>query len=389
MPIWRHCRCSPAPPSSSAATMISGRAMQKAAVLRELRGSVHLVAVFASGLSDAQAHAIKRPGDVAVFGWEEAPAGSDRRRRPHGRRRGAHELDARRACFALDERAVRGTRRRDQRHARGDRRGLTADTAPPISSSPGQARLRSRIVADRDVPRTHRHDANGGRSAGGAIVGRQCQGPGTGRSCVDVDRSMLIIDSTARQVRHMTTYVRAPEAARRLGVSTATLYSYVSRGGSHRTVAADGRTSLFDVDELEALRARNTAAPGPTTDDRRPDREFGDATERGRVRFRDIPVAGRRSTVRTVCALLWRPDVAAPADYRPRGHDAGGDLGTVAGHDRRDASPRGGVCSGPIASPSTDARCVRGIWAGADRVRRTPNDSRRLGPDPTADWLRR
>jgi len=50
------------------------RAMQKAAVLRELRGSVHLIAVLASGLSDAQAHALKRPGDVAVFGWEEAPS---------------------------------------------------------------------------------------------------------------------------------------------------------------------------------------------------------------------------------------------------------------------------------------------------------------------------
>jgi len=53
---------------------LPGRAMQKAAVLRELRGSVHLCAVLASGLSDAQAHAIKRPGDVAVFGWEEAPS---------------------------------------------------------------------------------------------------------------------------------------------------------------------------------------------------------------------------------------------------------------------------------------------------------------------------
>lgn len=52
---------------------VAGRAMQKAAVLRELRGSMHLVAVIASGLTDAQAHAIKRPDDVAVFGWEEAP----------------------------------------------------------------------------------------------------------------------------------------------------------------------------------------------------------------------------------------------------------------------------------------------------------------------------
>ena len=56
------------------ASEVPGRAMQKAAVLRELRGGVHLIAVLASGLSDAQAHAIKRPGDVAMFGWEEAPA---------------------------------------------------------------------------------------------------------------------------------------------------------------------------------------------------------------------------------------------------------------------------------------------------------------------------
>jgi hypothetical protein len=53
---------------------VAACAMQKAAVLRELRGSVHLCAVLASGLSDAQAHAIKRPGDVAMFGWEEAPS---------------------------------------------------------------------------------------------------------------------------------------------------------------------------------------------------------------------------------------------------------------------------------------------------------------------------
>lgn len=49
-------------------------AIQKVAVLRELRGSAHLCAVLACGLTDAQAHAIKRPGDVAMFGWEEAPA---------------------------------------------------------------------------------------------------------------------------------------------------------------------------------------------------------------------------------------------------------------------------------------------------------------------------
>ena len=55
----------------------AGRAMQKAAVLRELRGSAHLCAVLASGLTDAQAHVIKRPADVETFGYAEVPAVPD------------------------------------------------------------------------------------------------------------------------------------------------------------------------------------------------------------------------------------------------------------------------------------------------------------------------
>ncbi len=51
---------------------LPGRAMQLVAVLRELRGSVHLVAVVATGLSPGVAHAVKRPGDVKSFGWSDA-----------------------------------------------------------------------------------------------------------------------------------------------------------------------------------------------------------------------------------------------------------------------------------------------------------------------------
>lgn len=51
----------------------AGRAMQNIAVLRELRGSVHLVALAAQGLRAEVAHRIKRPDDVAMFGWEEGP----------------------------------------------------------------------------------------------------------------------------------------------------------------------------------------------------------------------------------------------------------------------------------------------------------------------------
>ncbi len=55
------------------ATDAPGLALQNTAILRELRGSAHLVALLASGLDAAQAHAIKRPDDVATFGYDPAP----------------------------------------------------------------------------------------------------------------------------------------------------------------------------------------------------------------------------------------------------------------------------------------------------------------------------
>jgi len=56
---------------------LPARAMQLVAVLREYRGSAHLLAVMASGLSPKVAHAIKRPDDVGTFGYAEAPAVTD------------------------------------------------------------------------------------------------------------------------------------------------------------------------------------------------------------------------------------------------------------------------------------------------------------------------
>jgi len=56
---------------------LPGRAMQLVATLREYRGSVHLLAVVASGVSADVAHAIRRPDDTATFGYAEAPASTD------------------------------------------------------------------------------------------------------------------------------------------------------------------------------------------------------------------------------------------------------------------------------------------------------------------------
>lgn len=50
---------------------LPGRSMQLLTVLRELRGSAHLLAVRAVGLDARTAHWIARPGDIAMFGWSE------------------------------------------------------------------------------------------------------------------------------------------------------------------------------------------------------------------------------------------------------------------------------------------------------------------------------
>jgi hypothetical protein len=48
---------------------VPGRAMQIVTVLREFRGSAHLIALRASGVDARTAHFIKRPNDGAMFGW--------------------------------------------------------------------------------------------------------------------------------------------------------------------------------------------------------------------------------------------------------------------------------------------------------------------------------
>jgi citrate synthase len=76
--------------------------------------------------------------------------------------------------------------------------------------------------------------------------------------------STLIQAARGGTIADVTTYVRSGEAARRLGVSTATLYAYVSRGRIPRRRAADGRTSLFAVEDIDALlHATRRAEPPP------------------------------------------------------------------------------------------------------------------------------
>src|SRR6188474_2905535 len=67
---------------------------------------------------------------------------------------------------------------------------------------------------------------------------------------------MLTSPLRQRTVVLMSRYVGAAEASRQLGVRKETLYAYVSRGLIDRRVAVDGRTSLYAVDDVEALAGR-------------------------------------------------------------------------------------------------------------------------------------
>jgi citrate synthase len=88
--------------------------------------------------------------------------------------------------------------------------------------------------------------------------------------CINVDPVNVDLVTAVEETGAMATFVGATEAARVLGVERATLYAYVSRGVVSRRTAVDGRTSLYALDELEALAQRSrrppAAADRPTID---------------------------------------------------------------------------------------------------------------------------
>jgi len=87
-----------------------GRAGQLLTVLREHRGSAHLVALRAVGLSDRLAHHLSRPQDAALFGWNpaEPPEVTDEHREMR-RKAEAITDDIVRPAFAVLDDAQRTT----------------------------------------------------------------------------------------------------------------------------------------------------------------------------------------------------------------------------------------------------------------------------------------
>jgi len=106
----------------------------------------------------------------------------------------------------------------------------------------------------------------------------------------------------------MSSFIGASEAARLLGVTTPTLYAYVSRGRIKRRTGADGRASLFALDEVEGLAARSRRGPlGPRpTIDVRVSSAITVLRDDGvSIRGRELPDLVRSHSFEAIADLLW------------------------------------------------------------------------------------
>lgn len=110
----------------------------------------------------------------------------------------------------------------------------------------------------------------------------------------------------------------AREAAQRMGVKVETLYAYVSRGLLTREVGADGRSSVFDRREVEALalRGRPRQSSRSTSLNMLIETRLTELTAHG-VRYRGLPAAelAVSHTFEQVAELLWLGSL--PEAYAP------------------------------------------------------------------------
>ena len=106
----------------------------------------------------------------------------------------------------------------------------------------------------------------------------------------------------------VTTLVNSAEAARLLGVSKPTLYAYVSRGLVAKRTAIDGRSSLYDREQLERLAARSrrrNVVERPSIDVRISSAITFLDDERLTYRGHDVAHLATTATFEQVAELLW------------------------------------------------------------------------------------
>lgn len=112
-------------------------------------------------------------------------------------------------------------------------------------------------------------------------------------------------------------WIDAASAAERLGVKTATLYAYVSRGVLRRRRSADGRRSLFDPAEVEELARRGRPRRPPGRHEVLIESQItvlGD--DRPYYRGRDALVLAGSSAFETVAQWLWTASDPGEAVWR-------------------------------------------------------------------------
>ena len=118
----------------------------------------------------------------------------------------------------------------------------------------------------------------------------------------------MIGSTSAVTMERMGTFVGAAEATRILGVRPETLYAYVSRGLIGRRVGPDGRRSLYDRDDIEALARRGrsrTSPPCPSIDVQVASAVTSLDEEGPSYRGRPLVELARSATFEQVAELLW------------------------------------------------------------------------------------
>jgi citrate synthase len=113
----------------------------------------------------------------------------------------------------------------------------------------------------------------------------------------------------------MSQLLESTEAARRLGVKLPTLYAYVSRGLLTSQRAPDGKRSLFDLDQIEALASRSRGGRQVETRLATVTTAITQLRDDGPY-YRGQRTAGLATTVtyEEVASLLWEDD---RADWHP------------------------------------------------------------------------
>ena len=110
-------------------------------------------------------------------------------------------------------------------------------------------------------------------------------------------------------------WISAVEAAQRLGVKQASLYSYVSRGVLTRRKAEGSRVSLFSATEVEGLARRGRPRRAPGAAELVIETELTEITG-DQLRYRGWDAIGlaRERSFEEVAGLLWTGSLAEPGE---------------------------------------------------------------------------